>query len=215
MYKLVDIKLNLYGVLDTCDSTVSYVVLEDLCKVVLERTVEIEGANEIVYNYIEKLKILGKEYDLYEKIGWIVLRPDDTIYSAKKKLSNLSNKPYKVLNFSNITKMTYLFANCNATELDLSEFDTSKVTSMQNMFTKCKTPKLDLSNFDTSNVTDMGWMFSESGVEEIIFSTKMNISKLKNAFGIFAYCMLKKITIPKSASIFASGITNDVQIIYL
>ena len=62
----------------------------------------------------------------------------------------------------NITNMSYMFYQSQATSLDLSSFDTSNVTNMSYMFRESQATILDLSSFDTSNVTNMGNMFRAS-----------------------------------------------------
>lgn len=67
------------------------------------------------------------------------------------------------LNTSEVTSMTFMFANCEAlTSLDLSTFNTEKVTDMSYMFYSnsfSALETLDLSGFNTANVTDVESMF--------------------------------------------------------
>ena len=55
-----------------------------------------------------------------------------------------------------------MFYRSAATNLDLSNFNTSNVTDMSGMFQNSRATTLDLSSFNTSNVTNMSGMFSES-----------------------------------------------------
>lgn len=66
------------------------------------------------------------------------------------------------INTSNVTDMSWMFRDSQATTLDLSSFDTSSVTTMANMFSNSQASILDLSSFDTSNVTNVVRMFSGS-----------------------------------------------------
>ena len=54
--------------------------------------------------------------------------------------------------------MYYMFRGSQA-QLDLSSFDTSNVTNMSSMFRDSQATTLDLSSFDTSKVTTMYHMF--------------------------------------------------------
>lgn len=86
---------------------------------------------------------------------------------------------------SNITDMSYMFANCEAlTTLDLSSFDTSNVTNMSYMFYNCYSlTTLDLSSFDTSKVTNTEGLFYGCGLLETVYckdeaaKTKFEASK--------------------------------------
>ena len=88
--------------------------------------------------------------------GWGMQLTDKTSTDAvtSKVCTYINNKP--------IISMSNMFANSQATTLDLSSFDTSKVTNMECMFSDSQATTLDLSSFDTSNVTNMGAMFGGS-----------------------------------------------------
>jgi len=80
------------------------------------------------------------------------------------------------LDTSNITDMSYLFANNESVGFDLSLWDTSNVTNMSHMFENaCNSTGItfDLSSWDTSNVTDMSYMFADAAS---IMSFNVNIS---------------------------------------
>ncbi|WP_160119340.1 BspA family leucine-rich repeat surface protein, partial [Listeria monocytogenes] len=63
---------------------------------------------------------------------------------------------------SQVNNMSYMFDSSAATSLDLSNFDTSQVQEMSYMFYGSAATSLDLSNFDTSQVYDMSYMFADS-----------------------------------------------------
>lgn len=75
------------------------------------------------------------------------------------------------LDTSSVTSMNQMFRNSEATTIDLSGFDTSKVTSMESMFRGSQATTLNLSAFDTSNVTNMSQMFYESKATTIDLSS--------------------------------------------
>ncbi|EAE7309347.1 BspA family leucine-rich repeat surface protein, partial [Listeria monocytogenes] len=60
---------------------------------------------------------------------------------------------------SQVSDMSYMFADSAATSLDLSSFDTSQVSDMSYMFADSAITNLDLSNFDTIHGPYMGYMF--------------------------------------------------------
>ena len=86
---------------------------------------------------------------------------------------------------SNVTSMSYMFSSCtNLTSLDLSSFSTSNVTYMTRMFNNCSVTNLDLSNFDTSKVTDMSAMFlncKATNIDVSSFDTS-NVTTMQNMF---------------------------------
>lgn len=96
------------------------------------------------------------------------IQGDGTIYANPmsaylfygfEKLETIEN--LGILDTSNVTNMTGMFANCpRLTTMDLSHFTTSNVTDMSKMFSGCSNiSSLDLSTFDTSKVMLMTEMF--------------------------------------------------------
>ena len=80
----------------------------------------------------------------------------------------------------NVTNMECMFAGSQATELNLTNFDTSKVTNMSHMFMFSKATSLDLSSFNTSNVTDMFGMFMGSSAKTGYARTLADADKFNN-----------------------------------
>ena len=80
----------------------------------------------------------------------------------------------------------YLFAlYTNATNIDLSNLDTSNVTDFSNLFVKCTSVnKLDLNNFNTSKAIDMSRMFQyctnlqELNIKNFDTSNVINIQRM-------------------------------------
>ncbi|MDR3190104.1 MAG: DUF285 domain-containing protein [Lactobacillaceae bacterium] len=94
------------------------------------------------------------------------------------------------LDTSNVTKMGYIFRNCNSlTQLNLSGFNTSKVTSMGSMFQNCTSlTQLDLSGFNTSNVTTMSTMFNGCTSLTQLDLSGFDTSKVLNMYYMFVFC---------------------------
>ena len=90
-----------------------------------------------------KIVILGKEYDIKEKIKKSELKD----YGIKEKDKEVE----VILKRNEITDTSCMFHDCSSLiELDLSSFDTQNVTDMSCMFSNCYSlVKLDLSSFDT------------------------------------------------------------------
>ncbi|HAO6026611.1 TPA: BspA family leucine-rich repeat surface protein [Listeria monocytogenes] len=70
---------------------------------------------------------------------------------------------------SQVTDMSYMFYGSVAINLDLSNFDTSSVTDMSGMLGDTAA-NLDLSNFDTSQVNNMSYMFDSSAATSLDLS---------------------------------------------
>ena len=112
------------------------------------------------------------------------------------------------LRTNNGTNMAGLFSYCTASELNLSNIDTSKVTDMQYMFSNCSSSvniqgwdtgnvtnmsnmfnyfsgSIDISQLDTSNVTNVGYMFNGANTDNIIL-TELSFSKCTKLDNMFA-----------------------------
>ena len=96
------------------------------------------------------------------------------------------------LRTNNGTNMTGLFARCTASELDLSNLDTSKATNMQYMFEYCSS-SVNIDGWDTSKVTSMQYMFNFfTGSIDI---SKLDTSNVTNANYMFGYANTDNITL--------------------
>ncbi len=123
---------------------------------------------------------VGEKYDLTgldwyydntnKKVVTVTFDPSFATYRPTKTASWFASMTHLTtinglenLNTSEVTNMTFMFANCEAlTSLDLSTFNTEKVTDMSYMFYSnsfSALETLDLSGFNTANVTDVESMF--------------------------------------------------------
>ena len=123
---------------------------------------------------------VGEKYDLTgldwyydntnKKVVTVTFDPSFATYRPTKTASWFASMTHLTtidglenLNTSEVTSMTFMFANCEAlTSLDLSTFNTEKVTDMSYMFYSnsfSALETLDLSGFNTANVTDVESMF--------------------------------------------------------
>ena len=105
---------------------------------------------------------------------------------------------------SHVTDMTGMFEDCSATTLDLSSFDTSNVTDMSSMFQFSKATTIDLSSFYTPNLKYMSYMFTYSQATTINLSS-FNTSKVTNMYAMFYKV---KASILDLSSFDTSNVTN-------
>lgn len=89
------------------------------------------------------------------------------------------------LDTSSVKNMNLMFAGSEATSINLTGFNTSNVTTMQHMFAETHATTLDLSSFDTRNVTNMEGMFSNSRATKINLSS-FDTSNVVNMWGMFS-----------------------------
>ena len=92
---------------------------------------------------------------------------------------NLSN-----IDTSKVTDMQYMFSNCSSS-VNTQGWDTSKVTNMSNMF-YFFTGSIDISQLDTSNVTNAGYMFGNANTDDIIL-TELSFPKCTKLDYMFSY----------------------------
>lgn len=113
---------------------------------------------------------------------------------------------------SRVKTMDLMFSGIGLETLDLSSLDTSNVTSMAGMFMMTALKDLNLSNLDTSNVTSMGMMFTYcSSLESIDFSD-FNTSNVIDMQMMFYGCSsLKTLNL---SSFDTSKVTNVSSLFY-
>ena len=193
----------------------------DKLKEVLECTFDgelVQGAEYVngqyTYRYMQEYHYLyGIDYewqDIHED-GWGVILTD------KESTAPVTTKLCYTINGKPIVSMSYMFDDSNATEIDLSSFDTSNVINMSGMFYGSSATKIDLSNFNTSNVknmismfelshvlaldlssfdtskvTDMSYMFRQSSVKELDLSS-FNTSNVTQMDGMFSDASVTKL----------------------
>ncbi|MDD6272160.1 MAG: BspA family leucine-rich repeat surface protein [bacterium] len=144
-----------------------------------------QGAEYVNGQYTYRYKQKGVYYTnifIWKDIsadGWGVQLTDkaSTEPVTSELCSSINGKP--------IVSMSYMFANSQATSLDLSSFNTSNVTDMSYMFWSSQATSLDLSSFDTSSVTNMRWMFTGSQATTLDLSS-FNTSNVTNMSSMFS-----------------------------
>ena len=107
-------------------------------------------------------------------------------------LSQATEIDLSSFNTSDVISMSTMFMESQATELDLSTFDTSNVENMRYMFYNSNATSIDLSSFDTSNVEDMNSMFYNSKVTNLDLSS-FDTRKVNNIYGMFSRSQVSRI----------------------
>lgn len=95
-----------------------------------------------------------------------------------------------VLDFSNVTDMSYMFSDCYNLQ-SVSSINTSKATDMTHMFHNCESLE-SLALIDTSKVVNMGAMLANTMLRKI---PQFDTSSVKNVNNIFFQCFALE-TIP-------------------
>ena len=109
-----------------------------------------------------------------------------------------SLKEINLSNFKteNVTNMEEMFEYCSGLEkINLSNFNTNNVTTMSGIFRECKELKQikHFSVLNTANVEDTTYMFYNCSSLIRLNLCNFNINKVKNMFGMFCGCRLKRI----------------------
>ena len=132
------------------------------------------------YTYRYKQYYGGSNWYSLSEDGWGVTLTDkeSTAPATSEVCTYINDKP--------IVSMSSMFANSNATLVDLSSFNTSNVTNMSGMFANSNATLVDLSSFDTSNVTDMSEMFAWSAATSLDLSS-FNTSNVTDMSEMFAW----------------------------
>ena len=145
-------------------------------------------------------------------------------YSFKFKKAGKYIIKYKFKFDNNITKLDYIFADCqNLIKIDLSDFKLGNFKTMNHMFYNCKSLKeiilpkfssknkvvdisymfygceslikLDLNSFYTNNINNLSYLFGNCFSLENLY-IPFNTSNVKNMSGLFFGCKsLKKINL--------------------
>ena len=117
---------------------------------------------------------------------------------------------------SNVTDMTYAFANTSFSRIDLSSFDTSKVTTMYGMFdgTKVENDYLDWMMFgpgwNTAGVTNFSRMFNHRYITNSCANTFVAVTRTTSASNLVEMFYDTKINC-NSAHATLSGASLDLQ----
>ena len=89
---------------------------------------------------------------------------------------------------SNVTDMSYMFANCSSFDGDISKWNVANVKNMSAMFNGCKMFEgKGLENWDVSNVEYMNGMFNGCTWLNTNFG-KWDVSNVIDMHGMFRYC---------------------------
>lgn len=107
------------------------------------------------------------------------------------KTVNLYGVDSNIIDVSNTTNMSFMFANCRTlASVDLSSWDTSNVTNMSYMFNNSLAlSSLDLSGWDTSKVTNMSAMFEScKALTKIYVSDLWSTASVTNSEYMFYGC---------------------------
>lgn len=89
-----------------------------------------------------------------------------------------------VLDFSNVSKVSYMFGYSNTDYLDVRNINLTGSTNYGNLFDDCSGTELDLSNWDISGVTSLYYSFSSAGHKKINL-TGWNTVNVKNMYFCF------------------------------
>jgi uncharacterized repeat protein (TIGR02543 family) len=145
----------------------------------------------ITLNLFNKLKdSTVTNLSIKETDGKKVSISGQSLKQAFYENKNIKSIDLSGLDASNITNMSYMFADCNnLTTLNLSEFDTSEVTNMSYMFSGCiSLISLDITSFNTGEVSDMARMFRSCSNLTTLDLSKFNTSKVTNMAYMFSNC---------------------------
>ena len=161
---------------------------------------------QYTYRYMQEGKSSnsGLAWQNITSDGWGVQLTDKTSTGA------VTSKPCTYINDKPVVSMARMFYDSQATEIDLSNFDTSNVINMEGLFLASKVSSLDLSSFNTSNVTNMAQMFQELSINSLELST-FDTSKVTNMLQMF--CSIKVTTLDLS-SFDTSNVTNMANMFF-
>ena len=122
--------------------------------------------------------------------------------------SQASSIDVSSFNTKQVKSMLAMFRDTVITSLDLSNFDTSKVLWMNSMFMNVKLTTIDLSNFDTSKVLNMNGMFAQNSLTSIVGLDNFDTSSLIDMGMMFQY---SKVTSLDLSSFDTSRVINMQQ----
>ena len=156
------------------------------CKFDGEMVQGVEYVNgQYTYRYMQE----GKWKRAEEGIDWVNMDGDGWGVQLTDKSSTdfVTTELCTTINDKPVISMAYMFADSQASSIDMSNFNTSNVTDMHDMFNSSKTKALNLSNFDTSNVVDMSGMFTNTDVKSLDLSS-FNTSNVTDMHDMFNSC---------------------------
>ena len=131
---------------------------------------------QYTYRYMQERD--GITWNNITSDGWGV------IFTDKTKTGEISENFCTYINDKPTISMSWMFADTQATTLNLSSFNTSNVTNMVAMLSGTQATLMDLSSFNTSKVTNMASIFEESIISELDISS-FNFASIQNINNMF------------------------------
>ena len=131
---------------------------------------------QYTYRYMQEHD--GTTWNNITSDGWGV------IFTDKTKTGEISENFCTYINDKPTISMSWMFADTQATTLNLSSFNTSNVTNMVAMLSGTQATLMDLSSFNTSKVTNMASIFEESIISELDISS-FNFASIQNINNMF------------------------------
>lgn len=101
--------------------------------------------------------------------------------------TNLQITATDIPDFSNVTNMSYMFANCTNFSIanGINNWNVSNVTNMSNMFDSCPAFNKNIGSWNVGNVTDMSGMFNSATLFNQDISS-WNVANVTNMMAMFS-----------------------------
>lgn len=147
---------------------------------------EYDGDHQTAWTVDEMMFYATENGEVYISVGPGV----HMVGSMHKAFANFTNAAsitgLSLLETSNVTDMSYLFAGSGFYEIDISTWDTARVANFSYMV--YNTPALEIvnmSNLDLSNVVDISYIFAKCEAVDKIYFENVDTSHILTMEGMF------------------------------
>lgn len=145
-----------------------------------------EGSAETVWLVDELIFAQNDTGDIYISVGAGLRMRGSMRYAFANFPNATAISGLHLLETSQVTDMSYIFAGSNFEEIDISSWDTSSVVNFSHMLDKTQQTKVvNMNNLNLTNVVDISYMFANCVSLTDIYIENVDTSHIRNMEGLF------------------------------
>lgn len=158
----------------------------DMKSAIEEKGITIIGGLDSYADAIDQIDINGGSV-VYLRDGTKLAYSSWPIETSYEDGKFVQHTLFPNIDFTYVTDMSYMFYNCNMTDVPISTMNLSNITNTSYMFYNCTNLDHTIDFTDANNVVDMSYMFaSTNSIVGDIDTVKVDISNCKSIRGLLS-----------------------------